>query len=114
MNSSSNISYQTLGQFLDSLGGFWFIDIIYLYLLPFIGVSGTIFNILNLWIFSHKEFSQPSFFYFRVMSGFHLVDTLLVIAYGICFSPRFLPIVNTYYTSLVQLIYIPIGKYVNE
>jgi hypothetical protein len=108
--SSSNFSNQTLDQFLDSIGDVGPVDLVYLYLLPFIGVSGTIFNIINLWIFSHKEFSQPSFFYFRVMSGFHLIDTMLVIAYGICFSPRYLPRVNTYYTALVQLIYIPIGK----
>ena len=108
MNSSLN---QTFDQFLNSLNDIWLIDIVYLYIFPLISISGTLFNILNLWIFSHKDFaSQPSFFYLRVMSGFHLVCTILVIAYGICFSPRFLPRVNTYYTSLVQLIYVPIGK----
>ena len=108
MNSSLN---QTFDQFLDSIGDIWQVNIVFLYIFPLIGVSGTIFNTLNLWIFSHKEFaSQPSFFYLRVMSGFHMVCTILVIAYGICYSPRFLPRVDTYYTSLVQVIYIPIGE----
>jgi hypothetical protein len=107
MNSSS--LNQTFDQFLNSLSLFWLIDIVYLYIVPLIGISGTILNIINVWIFSHNDFGQPSFFYLRVMSGFHLVNTFLVIAYGICFSPRFLPRVNTYYTALVQLIYVPIG-----
>ena len=108
MNSSS--LNQTFDEFLDSIGDVGPVDLVYLYLLPFIGVSGTIFNIINVWIFSHKDFSQPSFFYLRVMSGFHMVGTMSAIAYGICFSPRFLPRVNTYAIAVVQLIHVPLGK----
>jgi len=112
MNSSSNFTFQnqTFAEFLDSLGDIWLIDIIYLYIFPLIGLSGTIFNVFNVWIFYRREFDQPNFFYFRVMSAFYLADTILVNGYGICYSPRYLPKVNTYYTVLVQLIYVPIGK----
>ena len=112
MNASSNFSFQnqTFDEFFDSIGDVWIIDVIYLYIFPLIGVIGTIFNIINIWIFSQREFSMPYFFYFRVLSAFYLIDTILVIGYGICYSPRLLPKVNTELTVLVQLIYVPIGE----
>ena len=93
MNASSNFSFknQTFDEFFDSIGDVWLIDVIYLYIFPLIGVSGTIFNIINIWIFSQRDFSMSYFFYFRVLSAFFLIDTLLVNAYGICYSPRLLP-----------------------
>ena len=113
MNASSNFSFknQTFDEFFDSIGDVWLIDVIYLYIFPLIGVSGTIFNIINIWIFSQRDFSMSYFFYFRVLSAFYLIDTLLVNGYGICYSPRLLPLgANTQLTVLVQLIYVPIGE----
>ncbi len=112
MNSSPYQTYQnqTFDEYLDSIGDIWFIDIIYLYIFPFIGVCGTILNIINVWIFSHKEFKENLFFYIRVMSVLNLILTLFAIGYGICFSPRYLPKVNTYFTNIGQIIYISICK----
>ena len=114
MISSQNTDFlnQTFAEFLDSIGYVWFVDMTYLTLFPIIGMTGTIFNIINAWIYSNKEFDQPFFFYFRLLSVVQCVYTFLAIAYGISYSPRYFPFgADSYILILVQLIYIPIGKF---
>ena len=117
MNTSNNnqtkILNLTFDQFLDSIGDISQIDIVYLYIFPVIGIIGTILNIINTRIFFHKKFDKPNFIYYKVISIAYLVDTVLVNAYGICYSPRYLPYPNTNITVMVQLIYVPIGNHNN-
>jgi len=107
---NSTFVNQTLDQFLDSIGDVWYLDLVYMCLFPIISFFGIIFNAANVWIFFHKDFAQPNFFYFRITSIFYLIHSFWIAAYGICASPRYMPYSNTYIITLVQLIYIPLGK----
>ena len=82
---------QTFAEILDSIGYVCFVDMIYLTLFPIIGITGTIFNIINAWIYFNKEFDQPGFFYFKLLSVVQCGNTFLAIAYGISYSPRYFP-----------------------
>lgn len=46
MNNRTYINL-TFDQFLDSIDDIWLIDIAYLYIIPIIGIIGTIFNAIN-------------------------------------------------------------------
>ena len=110
METNNSFENTTFDEFLVSIGDIWLIDIIYLFILPLIGITGSILNAFSIWIFFLKDFTRKNFFLCQVLSVVNFICTFLTIAYGICFSPRYLPFSDTYIMTLVQLIYIPISE----
>jgi len=109
-NTNTTFENVTFDQFLSSIGDYWFIDVVYLFIIPTIGFMGTFLNLICIWIFYQKDFNQENFFYYRMLSIFDLIDNVLAIPYGICFSPRFLSFPNAYFMNIVQCVYKPISK----
>ena len=108
---NESIPNLTFDEFIDSIGGNRYIDLVYFYFFPVISVVGIVLNVTNILIFfRHKEFAQENFFYFRVTSVCYLIHSFLAMAYGLCTSPRFWPFGNSYIIIIVQISYIPAGN----
>jgi hypothetical protein len=94
----------TFEDFLDSIGDVKIIDLIYLVVLPFIGLLGFFLNLTSMLIFFKNEFSHPMFVYYRVLTIFYASHLFFLFPYGICFSPRYLYLplpkkINTHFTA---------------
>jgi hypothetical protein len=82
----------TLGEYLDFLGNLEYIDIGYLYLLTSIAFIGTILNIKCIVIFTTRDFSTLSlFYYYKVIAFNNALHCFIGIFYGLCLSPRYVP-----------------------
>ena len=105
--NASNSSITSLDELLDSLG-FFPIDIyIYQLIIPAIGSIGFVLNFISLAIFFKKMFTAQTYDYFRIITISHLIQLLFAIPYGICFTPKYFPYMDSYSCAIVQSAYIP-------
>ena len=106
-NGTSNLTSaqitMSLDELLNKLGFDLFKTVITSFILPFINVLGTIFCSLSFWIFSHKKFKDPVFFYYRLLCIVYIIHLIHNIPRGLLYSPRYFPNMNTYLSSLFQL-----------
>jgi hypothetical protein len=108
-NETSNLStvFYTIDDLLISLEISPASYIIYQLILPSIGLIGFIFCLINLIIFSRKNFTSPTDQYYRLISSFNVFAMLFSIPYGFCFTPKFFPNMDSYVCAIVQCVYIP-------
>jgi len=103
-----------LDDLLDSLG---FLPInIYIYgiIIPVIALIGLVLGILVVFIFFKKKFSASIYWYFRVISIANLIQLAFAIPYGICFTPTYIPSMDSYACALVQSAYIPYENFTSH
>jgi hypothetical protein len=100
INSFSLVeSVPSLDQLLNSLGYDLSKTIIASFVVPSISLLGICLCSLSAWIFFHKNFKDPVFFYYRLLCIVYIIHLVHNIPFGIFFIPRYFPNINTYYTS---------------
>ena len=105
-NSPSITPDMSLDVLLDTLGFVAWKTITTTFILPIVNILGTIFCSLSAWIFFKNTFTDPSFFYYRLLTLVYIVSLLHNIPFGILFSPRFFPrkhMPNTYVVAIYQI-----------
>ena len=115
MNSNSTENkWDSIDELLDSLG-FLPIDVyIYQLIIPAIGSIGIVLNLISLTIFFKKMFTTSTYDYFRIITISHLIQLLFAIPYGICFTPKYFPNIDSYSCAIVQSAYIPYSNFTSH
>jgi len=109
VNVSSNSSsiFDTIDDLLVSLDITPICYIIYQLVLPVVGVIGFALCLINLLIFWRKKFKKPINQYYRLIASLNVFAMLFSVPYGLCFTPKYFPSMNSYACAIVQCIYIP-------
>ena len=97
----------TLDELLDILGFIPIDLIVYQFVVPTMGVIGIIFCTINACIFFRKPFNAPADDYFKLISLIYILDSLLSVPYGFCFSPKYFPEMDRHMCAIVLSVYIP-------
>jgi len=95
----------SLDQLLDSLGFNPWVTIIASFVLPTISFLGIILCSLSAWIFFHKNFKDPVFFYYRLLCIVYIIHLIHNIPRGLLYSPRYFTNINTYLSSIYLIYY---------
>jgi hypothetical protein len=66
---------------------------------------GACFCSLSTWIFCRPRFKHKSFFYYRLLCLVSIVHLLHGIPYGLVFSPRYVPMLDMYWTCVFRIYY---------
>jgi len=83
-------------------------------ILPIVAFIGCILCTLSLWIFFNRKFTATIYWYFRVVTIANLIQLAFAIPYGICFTPKYFPSMNSYSCAIVQCAYIPFGNFTSH
>ena len=111
---NSNESAYPLYELLDSLG-FLPIDIyIYEIIIPIIASFGVFLSLISAWIFFKKTFSASTYNYFRIIPLSHVIQLMFAIPYGMCFTPKYFPNMDSYSCAIVQCAYIPYSNFTSH
>jgi Co/Zn/Cd efflux system component len=102
MNPTNEI---TLNELLAELGFDNVKTVTTTFCLPLVSMIGLVFCSVSAWIFYQKNFSDPTFFYYRLLNLVYIVHSLINIPYGLLFSPRFFPNTNTYVSAYYMIFY---------
>ena len=73
------------------------------FVLPIISLIGAFFCSLSAYIFFHRKFAEPVFFYYRLLCLVYIFHLIQTIPYGLVFSPKYFPQINTYYSSIYMI-----------
>jgi len=117
MNSSNNesdTSIYPLDELLDSLGFLPINIYIYQIIIPIIASFGLITCLLSIWILYDKKFSASTYDYFRIITLSHIIQLAFAIPYGICFTPKYFPKMDSYSCAIVQSAYIPYSNFTSH
>jgi len=88
--------------------GYWPISVqTYGIIIPIVALIGCILCTLSLGIFFKKKFSASIYWYFRVITTTNIIQLAFAILYGICFTPKYIPSMDSYACALVQCAYLP-------
>jgi hypothetical protein len=113
-NISSNSSLEpisnvttllSLNELLAQLGFETWQTVINTFILPPINLIGIVCCSFSLWIFFRSSFSDPIFFYYKLLCFLNIQSLLLNIPFGILISPLYFPWINTYACSIYQILY---------
>ena len=101
----------TIAELLDEYGFLPFDTISFQFGMPLIGATGSLFAFVSIWIFFQKKFNDPLYDYFKVIACINLVHLLAYIPHGFCFTPRYLPEINSNACMLFQVVYIAVSNF---
>ena len=102
---SSSLPYASLDELLDSLGFHTWITVTSSFILPFMSFIGTMLCSLSAYIFFQRRFINPIFFYYRLLCIVYIIHLLHSIQFGLLFSPRYFPRLDTYLSSIYLIYY---------
>jgi hypothetical protein len=94
-----------LNELLEKLGFDSITTVTTTFVLPVINLLGIGFCSISLWIFSQKNFTNPIFVYYRLLNIVNIIHLLHNVPKGVLFSPRFIPTMNTYASSVYMIYY---------
>ena len=103
-------SVASLDMLLDSLGFNTWITVTSSFVLPIMSLIGTILCSLSAYIFFHRRFINPIYFYYRLLCIVYIVHLIHGIPFGLVFSPRYFPRINTYVSSIYLIYYVNISS----
>jgi len=61
---------------------------------------------LSLWIFSRRKFSDSIYWYFRIITIANIAQLTFAIPYGVCYTPKYFPSMDSYACVILQCAYI--------
>jgi hypothetical protein len=96
---------KSLDELLDALGFDTFKIVMSTFVMSLINILGTLFCSLSAWIFFHRRFHHPIFFYYRLLCIVYIFHLVSNIPRGVFFSPRYFPNMNTYPNAWYQVVY---------
>jgi hypothetical protein len=73
------------------------------FIMPPINLLGAVFCSFSLWIFFRPSFSDPIFFYYKLLCFINILTTLNNIPFGVSLWPLYLPWIDTYVTSVFKV-----------
>ena len=110
-NFSSNIvnsSDESLYELLDRLGFQPWQTITNQFVLPVINLVGIATCSMSAWIFFKRQFDDPVFFYYRMLTLFYIFFLTVNIPANFCFSPQFwfsTKLTNTFFCAVYNVYY---------
>jgi len=102
---SNETSLPSLENLLDKLGFSMWITLVNTFVLPPIHLLGLTFCSFSLWVFLRAPFSDPIFFYYKLLCLVNIVHLVHNIPFCLFFSPFYFPWLNTYALSVFQIYY---------
>ncbi len=79
--------------------------------MPSVSLLWIILCSISAFVFFQPKFLDPSFFYYRLLYLFYIIHLLIGIPYGLLFSPRYFPQINTYLSSTYNMYYIVVTAF---
>jgi hypothetical protein len=113
-NVTTSATPLSLNELLDQLGFEKRQSIINTFVLPPINLIGIITCSFSLWILFRPSFSDPIFFYYRLLCFLNIHSLLFNIPFGILISPFYFPCVNPYAVIVFrayQIYYRPVSTF---
>ena len=110
-DSSTMFNAVNLDQLLDKLGFTQLHTITASFVLPVVNVFGFSFCSLSAWIFFRPKFTDPIYFYYRLLCLVYILHLIHNFFYGLLFSPKYFYWLNTYLSALYQIYYFFIGSF---
>jgi hypothetical protein len=110
--NASNTSLPTFVQLLDSLGFSEWLTVMFSFALPSISLLGIILCSMSGWLFFQEKFKDPVFFYYRTLCVIYIIHLVHGIPYGLLFSPRYFPQINTYVSSTYLIYYQTMSRFI--
>jgi hypothetical protein len=74
-------------------------------IMPPINLLGAVFCSFSLWIFFRTAFSDPIYFYYKLLCFVNILNSLHNIPYGLSIWPLYLPWINSYVISVFTIFY---------
>ena len=109
--SNDSIKQPSLDQLLDSLGYTQWITVTSTFIIPSISLAGILLCSMSALIFFQPRFVNPVFYYYRLLCFVYIVQLAHGIAYGLLFSPRYLPRLDSYACSLYHIYYAVVSTF---
>ncbi len=75
------------------------------FILPSLNLLGAVFCSFSLWIFFRSTFSDPIYFYYKLLCFINLLHSLHNIPYGVGIWPIYFPWINSYVISVYKIYY---------
>ena len=116
MNSTDNNTQPIypLYELLDSFGILPVDIYIYEIIIPIIASIGIVLCLISTRILFEKIFTSITYVYFRVIAISYIVQLMFAIPYGVCFTPKYFPSMNSYSCAIVQCAYIPYSYFASN
>jgi hypothetical protein len=73
------------------------------FILPAINLIGAVFCSSSLWIFFRAAFSDPIYFYYRLLCFINILNSLHNIPYGVSIWPLYFPWINSYIITVFKI-----------
>ena len=109
--ANSSFLLMSLDELLDSLSFYEWKTITTTFVLPFTSFVGLILCSLSSITFFHRNFKDPVFFYYRLLSLVYILNLIHGIPYGLLYSPRYLTFINTNWSSMYLIYYICMSSF---
>jgi len=97
--------FMSFDQLLDSLGYSQWITVTATFILPSISFIGLLLCIISAVIFFQSKFKDPVFFYYRLLCLTYILNLIHAVPFGILFSYRYFPNIDTYLNSIFFIFY---------
>ena len=103
LNDTVSSSLPPLNVLLAELGFQSWQATIMTFILPPINLLGAVFCSFSLWIFFRSTFSDPIYFYYKLLCFVDFLNSLHNISYGVSLWPLYFPGLNTYVISVFKI-----------
>ena len=97
-----NTTEENLDNLLDSLGYDPWMTFTCSFIMPTLSFIGAILCSLSCWIFYRKCFKDQVFFYYKLMCIINIIRLIIGIPFGLLYSPRYIPQMNTFVSTIYQ------------
>jgi hypothetical protein len=104
-NDENQFLFMSFDQLLDLLGYSQWVSVTATFILPSISLISLFLCIISAVIFFQSKFKEPVFVYYRLLCLTYILNLMYAIPYGIFFSPRYIPNIDTYLNSIFFIYY---------
>jgi len=73
------------------------------FILPAINLIGAVFGSLSLWIFFGPSFSDPIYFYYKLLCFINILNSLHNVPYSVSIWPLYFPWINSYALNVFKI-----------
>jgi len=103
LNDTVSSSLPPLNVLMAQLGFQTWQATIMTFMLPPINLIGAVLCSFSLWIFFRPSFSDPIYFYYKLLCFVDFLNSLHNISYGVTIWPLYFPGLNSYVTSVYKI-----------
>jgi hypothetical protein len=101
----------TFEEYLNLIGDYETIDVLYYYLISTLCMIGSILNLICIWIFFQKDFKQSLFTYYRILSINSFLHEFIGFWFSLCYSNRYIPFNYQYLCVNYQFVFVPLHMF---